>query len=113
MVHFELFILIHFHCTSAKHFFVYLLTRGRPSRLLWTMVSLSFANITKEEILRQLAHWDDNKSHELIIVSTVFFVLSLIFVCLRFVARQKTRIRYRAEDYIIVISLVCFSKMNI
>lgn len=76
------------------------------------MVSLSFADITKEEILQQLAHWDDNKRHEVIIVSTIFFALSLIFVCLRFVARQKTRINYRAEDYAIAVSLVCLSKIN-
>ncbi|KAF2105408.1 hypothetical protein BDV96DRAFT_655617 [Lophiotrema nucula] len=70
------------------------------------MVSLSFSHITVEDIEYQLAHFDDNNGYVVTIVTSIFFVLSLALVVLRFVVRKWKHIRYRLEDYCIIVALV-------
>jgi hypothetical protein len=70
------------------------------------MVSLAFAQITAEDIKYQHDHYHEDRGRVMVVVTTVFFVLSLIAVTLRFVTKVVRKMKCRPEDYLIVGALV-------
>jgi hypothetical protein len=73
------------------------------------MATIYSSKISTAEIAYQLAHYEENRGHILTTVSTIFFVLTLIFVTLRFVTKRVRRLNYRVEDYLIIVALVSTS----
>jgi hypothetical protein len=70
------------------------------------MVSLSFSKFTAADVAYQLAHYGEDRRHEITAMTTTFFVITLIFVGLRFFTKRIKHIGYAVEDYLILLALV-------
>jgi hypothetical protein len=77
------------------------------------MVAISFSNISTADIAYQLAHYEENRSHIITVVTTVFFVFALISVALRFVTKRVKRLSHRVDDYLIAVALVSISSRSL
>jgi len=65
------------------------------------MSQVSWVNVAD-----QLAHYDEDYGHVLIIISAVFSFLSLVIVVLRFITKKLRAIAFHTEDYLMVLSWV-------
>jgi hypothetical protein len=63
-------------------------------------------NVPPEELEHQLAHYNENKSPAIFIVSSIFFASALILVVLRFLTKVVRKLRYHVGDYLIVVAMV-------
>ena len=70
------------------------------------MSSLSLHDIGPHEINYQLSHWDDNRGYVVDVMTSIFFVLALVFVILRLIARKLKQLSWQPDDYLIVAALV-------
>ncbi|KAF2692081.1 hypothetical protein K458DRAFT_411753 [Lentithecium fluviatile CBS 122367] len=70
------------------------------------MVSLSLSKFSAEDLKYQVAHYDENRSRITTAVTTVFFVLALILVALRFLTKILRRLDYHVGDYLIVVAMI-------
>ena len=62
--------------------------------------------LTPAEIEDQMAHSFDNKAPDIIAADVVCLTVAFIAVALRFQARRVARIRYEADDWLILAGLV-------
>ncbi|KAF2013081.1 hypothetical protein BU24DRAFT_264076 [Aaosphaeria arxii CBS 175.79] len=70
------------------------------------MVSLSFSKITIEEINYQILHYNENRGHVVIVVTSIFFTLALLSVVFRFVTKKLRGIKCHTEDVLILFALI-------
>ena len=61
---------------------------------------------TPAEIQEQMLHVSDNMVPNIIAANTVCFTIACVAVALRFQARRILRIRYEADDWLILVGLV-------
>lgn len=70
------------------------------------MGNFSVAVVGTEEVKKQLAHWDEDRSAVLVYIASIFFAIAFLTVILRLTVRLKQRLRPKWDDYLIVIALV-------
>ena len=61
---------------------------------------------TPAEIEEQMLHVSDNMVPSIIAVNVVCLTIACIAIALRFQARRVARIRYEADDWLILVGLV-------
>jgi hypothetical protein len=71
------------------------------------MPSYTDVGLSDEEAAYQLAHLDDTKGPSLIAAAVILALLSTIAVAVRLAIRWRTKVGWKADDYLIVVAGVC------
>ena len=61
---------------------------------------------TPEELQYQLEHIDEDRTGKIIAANVACLTIAFIFVGLRFLSRWMKRIKYEADDWLVVAGLV-------
>lgn len=65
------------------------------------------SKINFASVAYQLSHQSEDRSIGLKIVSIISLVLAVVFVALRLASRRLLRAPFKADDYVIIVALVC------
>ena len=63
-------------------------------------------SISVDDISYQLAHYDDDRSQEIVVVTMVMAGLATLAVLLRLWARKLIAAKWMADDYLIIVGLL-------
>lgn len=63
--------------------------------------------LTVEQLQQQLAHINDNRAPGMLAAAISFLVVTVIVTFLRLSSRRIQGLKFGADDYMVIVSLVC------
>ena len=68
---------------------------------------MTLPSLSVDQLQNQLLHIHDNRAPQMVATTISFMIVSTISVFLRIISRRLQGLRLGADDYMIVVSLVC------